>query len=189
MRIRNLTILAATAAFMAFSVPATFASGGGGSKPAAKKDEGPKLPPAKIEDIHVAGVWTRAARKGEKTHIFMTIENKGPVPIRLRGGGTDAARFTQLVRFRMQGAYMLTRMVDPVAVEPHEKFTFEPGIVGLELRELHRDLRRGEVLPLTLEFAGVGEIKVEAEVDSRTAVRYPPPGELPAAKGKGGGGH
>ncbi len=188
MRIRNLTILAVTAALMALSVPATFASGGGGSsgsKPAAKKKEGPKLPPGKIEDIHVAGVWTRAARKGEKTHIFMTIENKGPVPIRLRGGDTDVARFTQLVRFRMQGAYMLTRMVDPVAVEPHEKFTFEPGIVGLELRELNKDLRRGEVLPLTLEFVGVGEIKVEAEVDSRTAVRYPAPGDLPAAKGGG----
>tara|TARA_R110000868_G_scaffold17851_1_gene77912 strand:- start:10527 stop:11075 length:549 start_codon:yes stop_codon:yes gene_type:complete len=177
--IRNLTILAATAAFMAFSVASPSAIGG---KPAAKKDEGPKLPPAKIEDIHVGGVWTRAARKGEKTHIFMTIENKGPVPVRLRGGETDIAKYIQLVRFRMQGAYMLTRMVGPVAVEPHEKYTFEPGIVGLELRELHKDLRRGEVLPLTLEFAGIGAIKVEAEVDSRTAVRYPPPDELPPAK-------
>ena len=76
---------------------------------------GSKLPPAKIEDIHVGGVWTRAARKGEKTHIFMTIENKGPVPVRLRGGETDIAKYIQLVRFRMQGAYMLTRMVSPAS--------------------------------------------------------------------------
>ena len=177
MQRRNLKITAASLAFVAFFATAAVAGG----KP-AKKAKAPDSPPAKIEDIRVGAVWTRAARKGEKTHVFLTIENKGDVPIRLRGGAAEIATYTQLVQFKMLGAYLRTTMVGPVAVEPHEKYTFEPGVVGLELRELNKDLRRGDVLPLTLEFAGVGEVEVNAEVDSRTAVRYPPPGELPPAK-------
>lgn len=180
MQLHSLKIVAASVVFAAFCASAAMAGGG---KP-AKKVKAPPPPAAKVEDIRIGGVWTRAARKGEKTHVFLTIENKGDVPARLRGGETGIAKYTQLVQFKMLGAYLRTRMIDPVAVEPHEKYTFEPGVVGLELRELHKDLHRGEVLPLTLEFAGGVKIEVEAEVDSRTAVRYPPPGELPPAKAK-----
>lgn len=177
MRLSKIALTTATIAFVAFSASAGFAAG----KP-AKKEKGPEQPAAKVEDIHIGGVWTRAARKGEKTHVFLTIENKGDVPAVLRGGAADVATFSQLVRFKMLGAYLRTTMVGPVAVEPHEKYTFEPGVVGIELRELTEDLNRGDTLPVTLEFAGGVEIDVEAEVDSRTAVRYPPPGELPPAK-------
>lgn len=179
MQFRKSVLTTATIAFLAFSTSAGFA----GSKP-AKKEKGPETPAAKAEDIRIGGVWTRAARKGEKTHIFLTIENKGDVPARLRGGTADVAKFSQLVRFKMMGAYLRTTMVGPVAVEPDEKYTFEPGVVGIELRDLTEDVKRGDVLPVTLEFAGGVEIDVEAEVDSRTAVRYPPPGELPPAKAK-----
>lgn len=179
MELRKSVLTTATIAFLAFSTSAGFAGG----KP-AKKDKGPELPAAKVEDIRVGGVWTRAARKGEKTHVFLTIENKGDVPVRLRGGAAEVATFSQLVKFSMLGAYLRTEMVGPVAVEPHEKYTFEPGVVGIELRELTEDLKPGDVLPVTLEFAGDVEIDVEAEIDSRTAVRYPPPGELPPAKAK-----
>ena len=180
MQLHSLKITAASMVFAALFASAAVAGGG---KP-VKKEKAPPLPAAKIEDIRIGGVWTRAARKGENTHVFLTIENKGDVPARLRGGGTGIAKYTQLVQFRMLGASLRTRMVGPVAVEPHEKYTFEPGVAGLELRELHKDLNRGDVLPLTLEFAGGVQIKVEVEVDSRTAVRYPPPGELPPAKAK-----
>lgn len=179
MQFRKSVLTTVAVAFLAFSASASFA----GAKP-AKKEKGPALPAAKVEDIRVGGVWTRAARKGEKTHIFLTIENKGDVPARLRGGAAEVATFSQLVKFSMMGAVLHTSMVGPVAVEPHEKYTFEPGVVGIELRELTQDLKRGDVLPVTLEFAGGVEIEVKAEVDSRSAVRYPPPGELPPAKAK-----
>lgn len=179
MQLRKSALTIGTIAFLAFSASASFAGG----KP-AKKEKIPEQPPAKVEDIRVGGVWTRAARKGEKTHVFLTIENKGDVPARLRGGAAEVATFSQLVKFSMMGAVLRTSMVGPVAVEPHEKYTFEPGVVGIELRELTEDLKRGDVLPVTLEFAGGVEIEVEAEVDSRSAVRYPPPGELPPAKAK-----
>ena len=180
MQRHSLKITAAAMVFAAFFTSAALA---GGAKP-AKKAKSPPPPAAKVEDIRIGGVWTRAAGKGEKTHVFLTIENKGDVPARLRGGSTDIAKYTQLVQFKMLGAYLRTTMVGPVAVEPDEKYTFEPGVVGLELRELRKDLHRGDVLPVTLQFAGGVEIEVKAEVDSRSAVRYPPPGELPPAKAK-----
>jgi len=181
-QLRKTALTTATVAFLAFSTSVSFA----GAKP-AKKDKAaapPPPPPAKIEDIRIGNVWTRAACKGEKTHVFLTIENKADVPVRLRGGHTDVAKFHQLIRFKMRGAFLATSMVGPVPVEPHERYVFEPGVVAIELRELNRDLKRGDVLPITLEFARAGEIEVEAEIDSRTAVRYPPPGELPPAKAK-----
>lgn len=179
MQLRKSALTSVAVVFLAISASAAFAGG----KP-AKKEKGPELPAAKVEDIRVGGVWTRAARKGEKTHIFLTIENKGDVPAELRGGTAKVATITQLVKFSMMGAVLHTSMVGPVAVEPQEKYTFEPGVVGIELRELHKDLKRGDMLPVTLEFAGGVHIEVEAEVDSRSAVRYPPPGELPPAKEK-----
>lgn len=179
MQLRKSALTTVTVAFLAMSASAALA----GSKP-AKKEKGPEVPAAKVEDIRVGGVWTRAARKGEKTHVFLTIENKGDVPARLRGGTAEVATYSQIVKFSMMGAVLHTSMVGPVAVEPHEKYTFEPGVVGIELRKLNKDLKRGDMLPVTLEFAGGVQIAVEAEVDSRSAVRYPPPGELPPAKEK-----
>jgi copper(I)-binding protein len=82
----------------------------------------------------------------------------------------------------MMGAVLHISIVGPVAVEPHEKYTFEPGIVGIELRELKQDIKRSDTLPMTLEFAGGVLIDVKVEFDSRSAVRYPPPGDLPPAK-------
>ena len=178
-QLRKSALTIGTIAFLAFSASGAFAAG----KP-AKKEKAPELPPAKIEDIHVGSVWARAARKGEKTHIFLTIENKGEVPAVLRGGAADVARFSQLVKFSMLGAYLRTEMVGPVPVAPKEKYTFEPGVVGIELRDLKKDIKRGDTLPVTLAFTGGVEIDVEVEVDSHTAVRYPPPGELPPAKAK-----
>lgn len=174
---QNIRIAAAGMAFAAlFATTALAASG----KPAEKEKAAGPPPPAKIEDIHVDGVWTRAARKGEKTHVFLTIENKADVPVRLRAGHTDVAKYSQLIRFRMLGAYLRTTMVGPIPVEAHERYVFEPGVVAIELRELHRDLKRGDVLPITLEFARAGTVVVEAEIDSRTAVRYPPPAKAKA---------
>ena len=114
-QLRKSALTIGTIAFLAFSASGAFAAG----KP-AKKEKAPELPPAKIEDIHVGGVWARAARKGEKTHIFLTIENKGEVPAVLRGGAADVARFSQLVKFSMLGAYLRTEMVGPVPVAPRE---------------------------------------------------------------------
>lgn len=179
MQLRKSALTIGTIAFLAFSASGAFAA----DKP-AKKEKAPELPPAKVEDIHVGGLWARAARKGEKTYILLTIENKGDVPAVLRGGAADVATFSQLVKFSMLGAYLRTEMVGPVPVEPKEKYTFEPGVIGIELLDLKEDIKRGDVLPVTLEFTGDVVINVEVEVDSRTAVRYPPPGELPPAKEK-----
>jgi hypothetical protein len=66
--------------------------------------------------------------------------------------------------------------------EPHEKYAFEPGIVGIELRGLKQDIKRGDTLSVTLELAAGVHIDVKVEVDSRSTVRYPPPGELPPAE-------
>lgn len=181
MQLQNLKTAAACMAFAVFFAT----SAAGGEKPAKKdKAAAPPPPPAKLEDIRVGNVWTRAARKGEKTHVFLTIENKAAVPVRLRGGHTEVAKYHQLIRFKMLGAFLRTTMVGPVPVEPDERYVFEPGVVAIELRDLQQDLKRGDVLPITLEFARAGSMDVEAEVDSRTAVRYPPPGELPPAKAK-----
>ena len=66
-----------------------------------------------------------------------------------------------------------------MVIGPHKRYAFEPGVVALELRKLHKELRREDVIPVTLEFSEIGVIKVDAEVNSRTAVRFPPP--LPIA--------
>ncbi len=174
-----------TALAVAFPIAAALASGK--AKEAPK--DGPQLPPAKIEDAHVVTAWTRAAEQGTDTHVFITVENKGQSPIYVKGGATDIATAVQLVKFEMLGATVRTVLVDPVAVDPQGRYVFEPGVVAIELRDLKRSLHKGEKIPFTVVFANLGEINVDAEVDSRSAVRYeePPPDAIPPAGAKKSG--
>lgn len=157
----------------------------------AKKEpkDGVPVPVAKLADAHVVGAWTRAAQVGETTHVFLTVENKGPAQIFLKGGETDVAFAVQLVKFERLGAIQMSTLVDPVPVDPNSYFVFEPGVVALELRKLKKELNKGDVLPITVVFSDIGEVQVDVEVDSRTAVRYPdpPPDAIPPAGAKKSG--
>lgn len=184
-------VAALCACVLSISYSAAQAAGGAkasGSKSSEARDPNAP-PPATLKDAHVVAAWARAAREGENTHVFITVENKAASPIFVKGGTTDAARAVQLVRFKMLGAFLRTTLVDPVLVDPHGRYVFEPGVIALELRDLNRNLEKGDRLPMTVEFAQLGEIPVEVEVDSSSAVRYeePPPDAVP--EGKGGGGH
>ena len=148
----------------------------GDAKP-KKGKKAPPPPPAKIEDIHLKGLWTRAARKGENAYIFLTVKNGSESPVRLKGGDVDVAKRVRIVQFKSHGPMLRPVMVGPVPVEGHETFNFEPGVAALELQELTRDLNKGDVLPITIAFARAGEIETEVEIDSRSAVRYPEPAE------------
>lgn len=157
----------------------------------AKKEakDGVPAPVAKLADARVVGAWTRAAQAGETTHVFLTVENKGLAPIFLKGGETDVAYAVQLVRFERLGAIMQSTLVDPVLVDANSHFVFEPGVVALELRKLRKELHRGETLPITVVFADLGEVAVDVEIDSRTAIRYPepPPDAMPQPGAKKSG--
>ena len=163
----------------AFAVALPLSMAVAASKPAPKKD-GPPAVPAKLEDAQIVTAWTRAADRGDDTHVFITVENKGPSPIYVKGGIADVATAVQLMKFEILGATMRTVLVNPVMVDPQGRYVFEPGVVAIELRELKRSLQKGDRIPLKVVFAEIGEISVEAEVDSRSAVRYdePPPDAL-----------
>ena len=167
-----------TGKFTAIAVTAGLLAVGGDAFAAAKSKKSKKEalpPPANIDDVHVKGVWTRAARKGENAYIFLTVKNESESPVRLKGGGVDVAKRVRVVKFVKHGAMLRPVMVGPVPVEGQETFNFEPGIAAIELQELTRDLKKGDVLPITIAFARAGEIEIEAEIDSRSAVRYPDP--------------
>lgn len=172
MKIRKLIPTAVLALSVCLFAPD--ASAGKAAKP--KKGEKAPLPPAaNIEDVQVKGVWTRAARKGENAYIFLTVKNESENPVRLKGGGVDVAKRVRVVKFVKHGAMLRPVMVGPVPVEGQETYTFEPGIAAIELQELTQDLKQGDLLPITIAFARAGEIEIEAEIDSRSAVRYPEP--------------
>ncbi len=163
-------------------------SGAPGSLWAAEKAKGaPKgdtqVSSGKLADASIVTAWTRAAEAGSDTHVFLTVENKGPAPIFLKGGKADVATAVQLVKFEMLGAYMRTRLIDPVAIDPQGRYVFEPGVIALELRNLKADLRKGDSVPMKIVFANLGEIDVNVEIDSRSAVRYeaPAPDAIPPA--------
>lgn len=161
---------------MAIGLFAMGAAAGEAAKP-KKGEKLPPPPPANIEDVHVKGVWTRAARKGENAYIFLTVKNDSESPVRLKGGDVDVAKRVRIVQFKKHGPMLRPVMIGPVPVAGHEIFHFEPGIVALELQELTEDLNKGDVLPITIAFARAGEKEVEVEIDSRSAVRYPDPPE------------
>lgn len=153
------------------------ADAGAPAKPKKKGEKAPLPPPTNIEDIHVKGIWTRAARKGENAYIFLTVRNDSESAVRLKGGEVNVAKRVRIDQFKKHGPMLRPVMVGPVPVEGHEVFHFEPGVAALELQELTRDLHKGDMLPIVIAFARAGEIETEVEIDSRSAVRYPDPPE------------
>ena len=152
------------------------ADAGAPAKP-KKGDKAPLPPPANIEDVHVKGIWTRAARKGENACIVLTVRNDSESAVRLKGGEVNVAKRVRIVQFEKHGPMLRPVIVGLVPVEGHEVFHFEPGVAALELQEPTRDLHKGDMLPIVIAFARAGEIATDVEIDSRSADRYPDPPE------------
>ena len=135
----------------------------------------------KAGDLVISQAWTRATPKGAKTGGgYLTIENKGTAPDTLLGGSADIAGGVQVHEMSMENGVMKMRPLEKgLAIEPGKTVKLAPGGYHLMLMDLKSPLKKGDKLPLTLEFEKAGKVEVSFDVQGVGA-------QGPAGGDKGG---
>ncbi|MGC8904665.1 copper chaperone PCu(A)C [Thermus sp.] len=105
------------------------------------------------------------------TTAYLTVENRGKVPLRLVGAETPVARRVSLHRDYREdrgGQVVLgMRPLPYVEIPPKTRVAFRPGGYHLMLEGLKAPLKAGEKVELTLRFQDGTQIKVSLPVEMR----------------------
>jgi periplasmic copper chaperone A len=135
----------------------------------------------KAGDLVITQAWSRATPGGARTGGgFLTIENKGSTADRLIGGSGDVADRIEVHEMSMNDGVMTMRPLEKgLTIEPGKTVKMAPGGYHLMMFELKGPLKKGDQVPLTLEFERAGKVKLTFDVQGVGA-----PG--PAGAGKSG---
>jgi periplasmic copper chaperone A len=121
----------------------------------------------KAGDLVITQAWARATPKGAKTGGgYLTIENNGTAPDRLIGGSADIAGSVQVHEMSMDNGVMNMRPLDKgLAIEPGKTVKLAPGGYHLMMMDLKSPLKKGDKLPITLEFEKAGKVQVSLDIE------------------------
>jgi copper(I)-binding protein len=139
----------------------------------------------KAGDLVITQAWSRATPGGAKTGGgYLTIENKGSTPDRLIGGSADVAGKVEVHEMAMNNGVMTMRPLDKgLAIEPGKTVKLAPGGYHLMMLDLKSPLKKGDKLPVTLEFEKAGKVTVSLDVQG---VGAQGPAAAPSAGSKKG---
>ena len=123
--------------------------------------------PSSAGDLVISQPWTRATAGGAKVGGgYLTIENKGTVADKLVGGSTDAAGKLEVHQMTMSDGVMKMHPVEGgLAIEPGKTVKLAPGGYHLMLVDLKHPFKKGEKVPMTLEFEKAGKVAVSLDVE------------------------
>ncbi|MEY2721107.1 MAG: hypothetical protein RL597_552 [Pseudomonadota bacterium] len=121
--------------------------------------------------ITIERPWARASAPGQTVGGgFMTILHQGATEDRLVSATTPMAREVQIHTMNMDGGVMRMRPVEGgLAIPAGGRVVLQPGGLHLMFMELSAPLVAGSTFPVTLRFANAGDIKVEFNIEARTA--------------------
>src|ERR1700730_8519475 len=120
----------------------------------------------KAGDLVITQAWSRATPGGAKIGGgYLTIENKGSAPDRLTGGSADIAGKLEVHEMAMNNGVMTMRPLDKgLTIEPGKTVKLAPGGYNLMMSDLKSPIKRGDKLPVTLEFEKAGKVTVSLDV-------------------------
>lgn len=123
-------------------------------------------------DVEIKSPWVRGTVVGQKaTGAFMEIISTGGAAI--VGASSPVAGVTEIHEMKMDGGVMKMRAVSRLDVEPGKPLGLVPGGYHVMLMDLRQPLKKGDVVPLTLQIEGkdkkIEAVEVKAEVRDLTA--------------------
>jgi copper(I)-binding protein len=129
----------------------------------------------KAGDLVITQAWGRATPGGAKVAGgYLTIENKGSTPDRLIGGTVDVAAKVEVHEMATKNGVMTMRQLDSgLTIEPGKTVKLAPGGYHLMMLDLKSPLKKGDQLPVTLEFEKAGKVTVSFDIEG---VGAPGPG-------------
>jgi periplasmic copper chaperone A len=117
-------------------------------------------------DLVITQPWSRATPGGAKVAGgYLTIENKGSTPDRLIGGSADVAARVEVHEMATDNGVMTMRPLDSgLTIEPGKSVKLAPGGIHLMMFDLRSPLKKGDKLPVTLEFEKAGKVKISFDI-------------------------
>jgi periplasmic copper chaperone A len=121
----------------------------------------------KAGDLVITQPWSRATPGGAKiAGGYLTIENKGTAPDRLTAVSGDIAGKVEIHEMAMNNGVMTMRPLEKgLTIEPGKTVKLAPGGYHLMLVDLKNPLKKGEQVPVTLEFEKAGKVQVSLDVE------------------------
>lgn len=116
-------------------------------------------------DLEISGAFIRSSPAMAQTGAgFVTIKNTTGTDDTLLGAEADISKSVELHTHIKDGEVMRMRQVDSVAVPANGAAELKPGGDHIMFIGLNRQLKEGEVIPVTLVFAKAGKKTVEMPV-------------------------
>ena len=117
-------------------------------------------------DLVITQPWSRATPGGAKVAGgYLTIENKGSTSDRLIGGSADVAARVEVHEMATDNGVMTMRPLDSgLTIEPGKSVKLAPGGIHLMMFDLRSPLKKGDKLPVTLEFEKAGKVKISFDI-------------------------
>lgn len=100
---------------------------------------------------------------GASSAVYMTISNTGDAD-RLVKASSDVAAAVELHNNENKDGVMIMTQLQSVDVPAGGTVEFDPGGMHVMLIGLKRDLKPGDTVPITLQFAQAGDVAVQATV-------------------------
>lgn len=108
-------------------------------------------------DIMIGHTWARETAPGVTTGaIYMPLMNNGKEADALTGIKADWAERAELHETTNDNGVMKMRKVDKVVLEPGKPVSLHPGGTHIMLIGLKKQLKDGDVLPITVSFEKSG---------------------------------
>lgn len=123
-------------------------------------------------DLDVKTPWVRGTVAGQKaTGAFMELSS--PAGTTIVGAASPVAGVTEIHEMKMDAGVMKMRAIPRLDVPAGKAVSLAPGGYHVMLMDLRQQLKKGDVVPLTLQVEGkdgkVEAVEVKAEVRELTA--------------------
>jgi copper(I)-binding protein len=117
--------------------------------------------------LRVDGAWARRALMLQGTGtgaVYAALVNAGKTPDALVSASTDAAGVVEIHETYQESGLSRMRPVTRIPIPPGKTVEMKPGGYHIMLIDLKRDLKAGEIVPMTLVFQNAGKLTVNAQV-------------------------
>lgn len=115
--------------------------------------------------FELSEAWARPARENGVTAIYLNVLNGTDQPDTLLALSSPASGLVELHETYDRGDGMMgMREAEDPTFPANEAVQMVPGGKHIMLMQLNRELKEGDTVDLTLEFAGAGEMTITAPV-------------------------
>ena len=131
-------------------------------------------------DIEIKAPWVRGTVTGQKaTGAFMEVTSKSGVTV--VGVSSPVAGVAEIHEMKMDGGVMKMRAMPRLDIPAGKAVNLAPGGYHVMLMDLKQQMKKGEMIPLTLQVENkdkkIETVEVKAEVRDLTATTAPTTGE------------